>query len=136
MDSNPAVYQHFILQYCSADICSALLIFFHIETIILSMYSRTVRIKKYRRFQVLVAVLVKTTFFWNGIPRSMTDSYQHFRETYFFHVQGTRKIQATNSSKTMIPLDQTLEDHIVKHTAILTWVKLYKYKNYSLLLVL
>lgn len=67
---------------------------------------------------------VKTTFFWNGIQCSTTDRYQYFRETYCLHVQGTPKLQATSSSKTMVPPHQTPEYHSVKHTALLTWVKI------------
>jgi hypothetical protein len=42
------------------------------------------------RFEVLTAMKMPLLIFWIVTPYGLVDRYQHFRETYFLHLQASR----------------------------------------------
>jgi len=56
--------------------------------------------KCYVRFQVLTALIIMSTFFWDETPCSLVDTFQCSGKTCFLHFI-LRKLEPTCSSKTV-----------------------------------
>jgi hypothetical protein len=48
------------------------------------------------RFEVLIAMNMEITAFWDVTPYSLVDVYQYFRETCYPYLQGRRGLYPSN----------------------------------------
>jgi hypothetical protein len=72
---------------------------------------------KDKRSEVLTAMNMKITVFWDVMPGNMEERYECFRGTYCLHFQArgvssTLKTKATGSSEMLVHVYQTTRCHI------------------------